>query len=151
MVPKTWVKPNASEIVTEKSTHVCWWPAKDSPDETSGHMTMLVSNCSEPNYDTWKLQVGMKFEDFVDFDKAQSVLRMYASQKTSSEDEHQLPASQPHILSPKNLNKSVSVWGNASSEYTIIRCNLYGTSSDGGEDLLKSLANILFFRRIRQP
>lgn len=119
MVPITWVKPNVSENASERSSHVCWWPTKGSPDETSGQMSMLVSYCSEPDYDTWKLHVGTKFEDFVDFDKAQSVLRMYASQITSSEDEHQLPSSQHRISSVKKWKKSVSLSENASREYTV--------------------------------
>ena len=119
MVPTNWVIPNVSENPSKKNSHLCWWPSNGSPDETTGRMSMLVSNCSEPNYETWRLQIGVKFEDFVDFDKAQSVLRLYTSQITTSEDEYRAPPLQPCTSSPKNSlsKKSTSGSEKASSKY----------------------------------
>ena len=89
-VPSKWVKAYKHTAPDGKISRYdkCWFPPKDSKEATQSTFSMLVSNCSEPDYEAWSQLRGCSLGVFSDLSRCEAALDHYEGTIVTSETEN---------------------------------------------------------------
>lgn len=90
-VPNSWVQSVKKHKAggTSETEYRCWWPVEGSKEAMASTFCMLVSNCSEPDHETWRQHKGVKLGTFQDLQKCHLALEKY--EYISSTDTDDIP------------------------------------------------------------